>query len=128
MPLYQILRDLYIVQIVAGRTTSISMIILDIMLKQIKQINKQLKIGDEFTIYYAPTFTKNGEEQTTIYEPHQYEVNVRSAIWTKDCKINKTGSLTYFDVEKNSYRTAIQTLQSIRIYINKTMYVWKEGK
>ena len=46
---------------------SISMIILDIMLKQIKQINKQLKIGDEFTIYYAPTFTKNGEEQTTIY-------------------------------------------------------------
>ena len=104
------------------------MIILDIMLKIIKQINKTLKIGDKFTIYYAPTFTKNGEEQTTIYEPHQYEVNVRSAIWTKDCKINRTGSLTYFDVEKNDYRTAIQTLQSIRIYINKTMYVWEEGK
>ena len=104
------------------------MIILDIMLKQIKQINKQLKIGDKFTIYYAPTFTKNGEDQTTIYEPHQYEVNVRSAILTKNCKINRTGSLTYFDVEKNAYRTAIQTLQSIRIYINKTMYVWEEGK
>ena len=104
------------------------MIILDIMLKQIKQINKTLKIGDEFTIYYAPTFTKEGSDQTTIYEPHQYEVNVRQAIWTKDCKINKTGSLTYFDVEKNAYRTAIQTLQSIRIYINKTMYVWEEGK
>jgi len=107
---------------------SISMIILDIMLKQINQINKQLKIGDKFTIYYAPTFTKDGQDQTTIYAPHQYEVNVRQAIWTKDCKINKTGSLTYFDVEKNSYRTAIQTLQSIRIYINKKMYVWKEGK
>ena len=107
---------------------SISMIILDIMLKQINQINKQLKIGDEFTIYYAPTFTKNGEEQTTIYEPHQYEVNVRSAIWDKKCKINKTGSLTYFDVKKSSYRTAIQTLQPIRIYKNKIMYVWKEGK
>jgi hypothetical protein len=104
------------------------MIILDIMLKQIKQINKTLKIGDKFTIYYAPTFTKEGSDQTTIYEPHQYEVNVRQAIWTKDCKINKTGSLTYFDVEKNAYRTAIQTLQSIRIYINKTMYVWEEGK
>ena len=104
------------------------MIILDIMLKQIKQINETLKIGDEFTIYYAPTFTKEGSDQTTIYEPHQYEVNVRKAIWTKDCKINRTGSLTYFDVEKNAYRTAIQTLQSIRIYINKTMYVWEEGK
>jgi len=104
------------------------MIILDIMLKIIKQINKTLKIGDKFTIYYAPAFTKNGEDQTTIYDPHQYEVNVRSAIWTKDCKINRTGSLTYFDVEKNSYRTAIQTLQSIRIYLNKQMYVWKEGK
>ena len=104
------------------------MIILDIMLKQIKQINKALKIGDKFTIYYAPTFTKNGEEQTTIYNPHQYEVNVRSAIWDEKCKINKTGSLTYFDVEKNSHRTAIQTLQPVRIYINKTMYVWEEGK
>ena len=104
------------------------MIILDIMLKIIKQINKTLKIGDKFTIYYAPAFTKNGEDQTTIYDPHQYEVNVRSAIWTKDCNINRTGSLTYFDVEKNAYRTAIQTLQSIRIYINKTMYVWEEGK
>ena len=57
------------------------MIILDIMLKQIKQINETLKIGDKFTIYYAPTFTKDGQDQTTIYEPHQYEVNVRSAIW-----------------------------------------------
>jgi len=104
------------------------MIILDIMLKQIKQINETLKIGQKFTIYYAPAFTKEGSDQTTIYEPHQYEVNVRQAIWTKDCKINRTGSLTYFDVEKNAYRTAIQTLQSIRIYINKTMYVWKEGK
>ena len=56
------------------------------MLKQIKQINETLKIGDKFTIYYAPTFTKNGEEQTTIYEPHQYEVNVRSAIWDEKCK------------------------------------------
>ena len=104
------------------------MIILDIMLKQIKQINKTLKIGDEFTIYYAPTYTKDGQEQTTIYEPHQYEVNVRSAIWDEKCKINKTGSLVYFDVKKNAYRTAIQTLQYIRIYINKKMYVWKEGK
>jgi len=103
------------------------MIILDIMLKQIKQINETLKIGDKFTIYYAPTYTKEGMDQTTIYKPHQYEVNVRSAIWTKDCKINRTGSLTYFDVKKNSYRTAIQTLQSIRIYINKTMYVWKKA-
>ena len=105
-----------------------NMIIYDIMLKIINQINKTLKIGDEFTIYYAPTYTKDGQEQTSIYEPYQYEVNVRSAIWTKDCKINRTGSLTYFDVKKNSYRTAIQTLQSIRIYLNKTMYVWKEGK
>ena len=97
------------------------MIILDIMLKQIKQINETLKIGDKFTIYYAPTYTKEGMDQTTIYKPHQYEVNVRSAIWDEKCKINKTGSLTYFDVEKNAYRTAIQTLQSIRIYINKTI-------
>ena len=104
------------------------MIILDIMLKYIKQINKALKIGDEFTIYYAPTFTKDGQEQTTIYDAHQYEVNSRLARWTEDCKINKTGSLTYFDVEKNSHRTAIQTLQPVRIYFNKTMYVWKEGK
>ena len=104
------------------------MIICDIMLKQIKQINETLKIGDKFTIYYAPTFTKDGQDQTSIYDPHQYEVNVRKAIWTKDSKINRTGSLTYFDVEKNAYRTAIQTLQSIRIYINKTMYVWEEGK
>ena len=104
------------------------MIILDIMLKIIKQINKTLKIGDKFTIYYAPTFTKEGSDQTTIYEPHQYEVNVRQAIWTKDCKINRTGSLTYFDVEKNSHRTAIQTLQPVRIYLNKIMYIWKEGK
>ena len=104
------------------------MIICDIMLKQIKQINETLKIGDKFTIYYAPTFTKDGQDQTTIYAPHQYEVNVRSAIWDEKCKINKTGSLTYFDVEKNAYRTAIQTLQSIRIYKNKIMYVWKEGK
>ena len=98
------------------------------MLKIINQINKQLKIGDKFTIYYAPKFTKNGEEQTTIYEPHQYEVNVRSAIWDEKCKINKTGSLTYFDVKRNSHRTAIQTLQAVRIYLNKTMYVWLEGK
>ena len=104
------------------------MIICDIMLKQIKQINKTLKIGDKFTIYYAPTFTKNGEEQTTIYEPHQYEVNVRSAIWDEKCKINKTGSLVYFDVKRNSHRTAIQTLQPVRIYLNKIMYIWKEGK
>jgi len=104
------------------------MIILDIMLKIINQINETLKIGDKFTIYYAPTYTKEGMDQTTIYKPHQYEVNVRSAIWTKDCKINRTGSLTYFDVKKNSHRTAIQTLQSVRIYFNKTMYVWKEGK
>ena len=104
------------------------MIILDIMLKQIKQINETLKIGDKFTIYYAPTFTKNGEDQTTIYEPHQYEVNVRSAIWDEKCKINKTGSLVYFDVKKNSHRTAIQTLQAVRIYLNKQMYVWNESK
>jgi len=98
------------------------------MLKQIKQINETLKIGQKFTIYYAPTFTKNGEDQTTIYEPHQYEVNVRSAIWDEKCKINKTGSLTYFDVKRNSHRTAIQTLQPVRIYLNKIMYIWKEGK
>tara|TARA_R110002020_G_scaffold141995_2_gene313849 strand:- start:273 stop:587 length:315 start_codon:yes stop_codon:yes gene_type:complete len=104
------------------------MILLDIMLKQIKQINETLKIGQKFTIYYAPTFTKDGQDQTTIYEPHQYEVNVRSAIWDKKCKVNKTGSLTYFDVEKNSHRTAIQTLQPVRIYLNKIMYIWKEGK
>ena len=104
------------------------MIILDIMLKIIKQIKKTLKIGDKITIYYAPTFTKDGQDQTSIYDPHQYEVNVRSAIWDEKCKVNKTGSLTYFDVEKNSHRTAIQTLQPVRIYINKTMYVWKEGK
>ena len=104
------------------------MILLDIMLKIINQINKQLKIGDKFTIYYVPTFTKNGEDQTSIYEPHQYEVNVRCAIWDEKCKINRTGSLTYFDVEKNAHRTAIQTLQAVRIYINKQMYVWKEDK
>ena len=98
------------------------------MLKQIKQINETLKIGDKFTIYYAPTFTKEGSDQTTIYEPHQYEVNVRSAIWDEKCKINKTGSLVYFDVKKNSHRTAIQTLQPVRIYLNKIMYIWKEGK
>ena len=98
------------------------------MLKIINQINKTLKIGYKFTIYYAPTFTKNGEEQTTIYEPHQYEINVRSAIWDEKCKINKTGSLTYFDVKRSSHRTAIQTLQPVRIYLNKIMYVWKEGK
>ena len=98
------------------------------MIKQIKQINKTLKIGQKFTIYYAPTFTKEGSDQTTIYEPHQYEVNVRSAIWDEKCKINKTGSLTYFDIEANKYRTAIQTLQFVRIYINKTMYVWNESK
>jgi len=104
------------------------MIILDIMLKIINQINKTLKIGQKFTIYYAPTFTKNGEDQTTIYDPHQYEINVRSAIWDEKCKVNRTGSLTYFDVEKNSHRTAIQTLQPVRIYLNKIMYIWKEGK
>ena len=104
------------------------MIICDIMLKQIKQINETLKIGDKFTIYYAPTFTKDGQDQTSIYEPHQYEVNVRSAIWDEKCKVNKTGSLTYFDVKKNSHRTAIQTLQPVRIYLNKIMYIWKEGK
>ena len=98
------------------------------MLKQIKQINETLKIGDRFTIYYAPAFTKNGEDQTTIYDPHQYEVNVRLAIWDTKCKVNKTGSLVYFDVKKNSHRTAIQTLQAVRIYINKTMYVWNESK
>jgi len=104
------------------------MIICDIMLKQIKQINETLKIGQKFTIYYAPTFTKNGEDQTTIYEPHQYEVNVRSAIWDEKCKVNRTGSLVYFDVKRNSHRTAIQTLQPVRIYLNKIMYIWKEGK
>jgi len=104
------------------------MIIFDIMLKQIKQINKTLKIGQKFTIYYAPTYTKEGSDQTTIYEPHQYEVNVRSAIWDEKCKVNRTGSLTYFDVKKNSHRTAIQTLQPVRIYLNKIMYIWKEGK
>jgi len=98
------------------------------MLKQIKQINETLKIGQKFTIYYAPTFTKNGEDQTTIYEPHQYEVNVRSAIWDEKCKVNRTGSLVYFDVKRNSHRTAIQTLQPVRIYLNKIMYIWKEGK
>ena len=98
------------------------------MLKQIKQINETLKIGDKFTIYYAPTFTKEGSDQTTVYEPHQYEVNVRSAIWDEKCKVNKTGSLTYFDVKENSYRTAIQSLQPVRIYLNKIMYIWKEGK
>ena len=98
------------------------------MLKQIKQINETLKIGDKFTIYYAPTFTKNGEDQTTIYEPHQYEVNVRSAIWDEKCKVNTPGSLVYFDEKKNSHRTAIQTLQAVRIYLNKQMYVWNESK
>ena len=98
------------------------------MLKQIKQINETLKIGQKFTIYYAPTFTKNGEDQTTIYEPHQYEVNVRSAIWDEKCKVNRTGSLVYFDVKRNSHRTAIQTLQAVRIYLNKQMYVWNESK
>ena len=98
------------------------------MLKQIKQINETLKIGQKFTIYYAPTFTKNGEDQTTIYEPHQYEVNVRSAIWDEKCKVNRTGSLVYFDVKRNSHRTAIQSLQPVRIYLNKIMYIWKEGK
>ena len=98
------------------------------MLKQIKQINETLKIGQKFTIYYAPTFTKNGEDQTTIYEPHQYEVNVRSAIWDEKSKVNRTGSLTYFDIKRNSHRTAIQTLQPVRIYLNKIMYIWKEGK
>tara|TARA_R110000744_G_scaffold86635_1_gene169443 strand:- start:40 stop:336 length:297 start_codon:yes stop_codon:yes gene_type:complete len=98
------------------------------MLKQIKQINETLKIGQKFTIYYAPTFTKEGSDQTTIYEPHQYEVNVRSAIWDEKCKVNRTGSLVYFDVKRNSHRTAIQTLQPVRIYLNKIMYIWKEGK
>ena len=51
------------------------------MLKYINQINNTLKIGDEFTIYYAPTFTKDGQEQSSIYDAHQYEVNVRSARW-----------------------------------------------
>ena len=104
------------------------MIILGIMLKYINQINKALKIGDEFTIYYAPTYTKDGQDQTDVYKPYQYEVNSRLAKWDENCKINKTGSLTYFDVEKDSYRTSIQTLQPIRIYLNKQMYVWKEGK
>ena len=56
------------------------------MLKYINQINKALKIGDEFTIYYAPTFTKDGQDQTSVYEAHQYEVNSRLARWTKVAK------------------------------------------
>ena len=104
------------------------MLILDIMLKYINQINKALKIGDEFTIYYAPTYTKDGQDQTSVYESHQYEVNSRLARWDEGGKVNKPGSLTYFDVEKNSHRTAIQTLQPVRIYLNKQMYVWKEVK
>ena len=94
------------------------------MLKQIKQINKTLKIGQKFTIYYAPTFTKDGQDQTTIYEPHQYEVNVRSAIWDEKCKINKTGSLTYFDVEKNGIRTATTMYRAVSIFFNQQIYTW----
>ena len=37
---------------------------------------------------------------------------IRNAMWTDKCKIDKDrGSITYFDIDANGYRTATQSIQ-----------------
>ena len=55
------------------------MIILDIMLKQIKQINETLKIGDKFKITFYPQNINDDIEESKM------QPTTRVAIWNSDC-------------------------------------------
>ena len=102
-------------------------------MKAIKNIEKLLKIGDEFTIHYTPKFNDKGEDQVEQKEilgyKYEMQVNKRPALWDSKSRVNKTGSLTYFDQKQNEHRTAIKNISGfIKFILNNDTYIWKEGK
>ena len=103
------------------------MILLDIMLKQIKQIEKTLKIGDKFKITYYP------QNANVDMEDHQIQPTTRFGIWNKEClfgthKKYGYGYIKYFDVERNGIRCATTFYKkAIEILLNNKQYEWKEG-
>ena len=100
------------------------MIILDIMLKQIKQINETLKIGDKFKITFYPQNINDDIEESKM------QPTTRVAIWNSDCdfvlkpKTKASQFIKYFDVEKNGIRTATTMYRAVSIFFNKQIYTW----
>jgi len=100
------------------------MIILDIMLKQIKQINETLKIGDKFKITFYPQNINDDIEESKM------QPTTRVAIWNSDCdfvlkpKTKASPFIKYFDVEKNGIRTATTMYRAVSIFFNKQIYTW----
>ena len=102
-------------------------------MKEIKNIEKTLKIGDEFQIEYTPKYNDKGEDQAEQKEilgyKYKMQVNERPALWDSKSRINKTGSLTYFDKKQNEHRTAIKTVSGfIKFILNNNTYIWKDKK
>jgi hypothetical protein len=101
------------------------MIILDIMLKQIKQIEKTLKINDKFKITFYPQNINDDIEESEM------QPTTRVAIWNSDCdfvlkpKTKKVSPfIKYFDVEKNGIRTATTMYRAVSIFFNQQIYTW----
>ena len=100
-------------------------------MKAIKNIEKLLKIGDEFTIHYTPKFNDKGEDQVEQKEilgyKYEMQVNKRPALWDSKSRVNKTGSLTYFDKKQNEHRTAIKNISGfIKFILNNNTYIYGE--
>ena len=98
-------------------------------MKEIKNIEKLLKIGDELTIHYTPKFNDKGEDQIEQKEilgyKYEMQINKRPALWDSKSRVNKTGSLTYFDKKQNAYRTAIKNISGfIKIILNNDTYIY----
>jgi hypothetical protein len=95
------------------------------MLKQIKQINKTLKIGDKFKIKFYPQNINDDIEESKI------QPTTRVAIWNSDCDFvlkpktkNVSPFIKYFDVEKNGIRTATTMYRAVSIFFNQKIYTW----
>ena len=102
-------------------------------MKEIKNIEKTLKIGDEFQIEYTPKYNDKGQDQIEQKEilgyKYEMQVNKRPALWDSKSRVNKTGSLTYFDKKQNEHRTAIKTVSGfIKFILNNNTYIWKDKK
>ena len=107
--------------------------VISYIMKEIKNIEKTLKIGDEFQIEYTPKYNDKGEDQAEQKEilgyKYKMQVNERPALWDSKSRINKTGSLTYFDKKQNEHRTAIKTVSGfIKFILNNNTYIWKDKK
>ena len=105
--------------------------VISYIMKEIKNIEKTLKIGDEFQIEYTPKYNDKGEDQAEQKEilgyKYKMQVNERPALWDSKSRINKTGSLTYFDKKQNEHRTAIKTVSGfIKFILNNNIYIWKD--